>query len=155
MSNSQPGIAEKQKRNWKQWLLITGAVVAVALVAGILLFQAKPGGPPAPPSYPNVIIWNGLSCSGTDNCGFVPTVRNVTVGTTVTWMNNGGRTHTVTTCDSSHSDPHCPALDTSGLDSFDSNVDSGTSFSHTFTGPGHYYYYCRPHPWMQGEIIVQ
>jgi plastocyanin len=102
-----------------------------------------------------VIIWNGGFCNSSANCGFVPDIRNVTVGTTVTWMNNGGMTHTVTTCDSNHSVSRCPAIDAAGLDSLDSQVSGGASFSHTFNVAGTYYYYCKPHPWMQGEIIVR
>jgi len=111
--------------------------------------------PPAAPSGPNVVIWNGSFCTKPGNCGFVANVKTVAVGTTITWMNSGGMTHTVTTCDSNHSVSQCPALDASSLDSFDMSVASGASITHTFTLAGTYCYYCRPHPWMQGEITVQ
>jgi plastocyanin len=148
--------AENPKPNRKKlWIIIVGVVVVVVVIVGTLVVLMNESVPhPAAPSSPNVIIWNGTFCSMSGNCGYVPNVRNVTVGTTITWMNNGGMMHTVTTCDSSHSVPQCPAMDASALDSFDSQVTGGASFSHTFTVAGTYYYYCKPHPWMQGEIIV-
>jgi len=140
----------------KLWIIIAAAVVVVVVIVGTLaVLMNQPAAAPAAPNSPDVIIWNGNFCNMSSQCGFVPNVRNVTVGTTVTWTNNGGMTHTVTTCDSNHSVPQCPAMDASGLPSIDSPVAGGTSFSYTFTVAGTYYYYCKPHPWMQGEIIVQ
>lgn len=139
----------------KLWIIIASVVAIVVVVVGVVaVLMNQSATPPAAPSSPNVIIWNGTFCNTSGNCGFVPNIRNVTVGTTVTWTNNGGMTHTVTTCDSNHSVSQCPAMDTSGLDSLDSQVSAGASFSHTFNVAGTYYYYCRPHPWMQAEIIV-
>ncbi len=139
----------------KLWIIIATVVAVVVVVVGTLaVLMNQSATPPAAPASPNVIIWNGTFCNMSGNCGFVPNVRNITIGTTVTWTNNGGMTHTVTTCDSNHSVSQCPAMDAAGLDSFDSQVAAGISFSHTFNVAGTYYYYCRPHPWMQGEIIV-
>jgi len=33
-------------------------------------------------------------------------------------------------------------------------LDPGESFSFTFTTPGTFDYYCIPHPFMQGQIVV-
>ena len=144
----------KPKRK-KLWIIIGIIAVVVAVVATLVVVMDQPVTPPAAPSGPNVIIWDGTFCNGPGNCGFSANNKTVSVGTTVTWTNNGGMTHTVTTCDSNHSVSQCPALSAAGLDSLDSSVASGASFSHTFTVVGKYYYYCRPHAWMQGEIIVQ
>jgi plastocyanin len=150
MTAENPGYGRK-----RLWITIVAIVVVVVIVVGTLLvLMRETVTPPAAPSGPNVIIWNGTFCSMSGNCGYVPNVKTITVGTTVTWMNNGGMTHTVTTCDSNHSVPQCPGMDASSLDSFDMSVAGGASVSHTFTVAGTYYYYCRPHPWMQGEIIV-
>jgi nitrite reductase (NO-forming) len=149
--------AENPKPNRKKlWVIIAAVVVVVVIIVGTLtVLMNQSVSPPAVPASPNVIIWNGTFCNMSGNCGFVPNVRNVTVGTTVTWTNNGGMTHTVTTCDSKNPPvPQCPAMDASGLPSIDSRVAGGTSFSYKFTVAGTYYYYCKPHPWMQGEIIV-
>src|SRR5215472_34753 len=142
------------KRNKKLWIIIGAVIIIVAVVGGVFYFASLSSQAPVAPSGPNVIIWNGTFCNGTGNCGFVPDVRNVTVGTTVTWTNQGSMTHTVTTCDSNHSVSQCPGMDAAGLESLDSSVSAGSSYSHTFTIAGTYHYYCRPHPWMQGTIIV-
>ena len=44
---------------------------------------------------------------------------------------------------------------TSRAGAFDSGpIPPGGSFSHTFTTPGTYEYYCVYHPWMSGEVVV-
>ncbi len=64
----------------------------------------------------------------------------VGVNNTVTWVNNDNAPHTVTAYDGS----------------FDSgNVGSGASYTHTFTTPGTYKYYCAYHSWMVGTVIVK
>ena len=153
MATSQTSSASRSSR--KKWIIIAAVVVVVVVVVGTLAaLMSQPASPPAAPSSPNVIIWNSTFCSNSGNCGFVPNVRNITVGTTVTWTNDGGMTHTITTCDANHTVSQCPAVDAAGLDTLDSPVAGGSSFSHTFTVAGTYYYYCRPHPWMQGTIVV-
>jgi plastocyanin len=62
------------------------------------------------------------------------------VNSTVTWVNSDDVPHTVTANDGSFN---------SG------NLDAGQSWSHTFTTPGTYAYYCAYHPWMKGTIIVK
>jgi amicyanin len=67
--------------------------------------------------------------------------RSVTVkaGTTVTWVNHDDDTHTVT----------------STVDAFRSpGLDPDETFSHTFTKPGTYEYYCTLHPLMTGKVVV-
>ena len=142
------------KRKRKLWVVIAAVVIIVAVVAGVFYVMSLSSSPPAAPSGPNVIIWNSTFCNSPSNCGFVANVKNITVGTTVTWKNDGSMTHTVTTCDSSHSVSQCPGMDASGLDSLDASVAGGSSYSHTFNVAGTYHYYCTPHPWMQGTINV-
>jgi plastocyanin len=64
----------------------------------------------------------------------------IAVGTTVTWTNDDPTMiHTVT--------------DVGGQ--FDSGfLQSGDSFSYTFSSPGEFEYFCTPHPWMRARIIV-
>ena len=70
---------------------------------------------------------------------FDPQVLLVKVGTTVTWRNSSG-THDVTSRDRSFRSP--PLV--------------GLAFSHTFTQPGRYPYFCSNHSGeMQGEVIVE
>ena len=73
------------------------------------------------------------------NMAFSPSTLTVTVNTTVTWTNNDGIAHTVTS--------------TTGL--FDSgSIASKGTYSYTFTTAGTYSYKCNIHPTMTGTIVV-
>lgn len=73
---------------------------------------------------------------------FVPQTITVAVGDTVTWVNNDTAGHTVTVTD--------------GPEKFSSDlIATGKSFSHTFTKPGTYSYYCAVHPDMTASVVVQ
>ncbi|MCA9860596.1 MAG: hypothetical protein KC438_12780, partial [Thermomicrobiales bacterium] len=38
---------------------------------------------------------------------------------------------------------------------FDSGfMETGATFTHTFTEAGTYPYFCMPHPWMRGTLLV-
>lgn len=107
------------------------------LIPLILLFMAllvACGGPTAP---------QGPTVSTLDNT-FSPQVLHINPGQTVTWVNNGQTIHTVT------ADDH----------SFDSgDFNSGQTYTHTFTQPGRYPYFCQLHGaaggvGMAGVIVV-
>ena len=66
------------------------------------------------------------------------TVR-IAAGQTVQWTNDDELAHTVTFQDGGGSTP----------------IPKGGSFSRTFDQPGTYAYYCTPHPFMRGVVIVQ
>jgi plastocyanin len=83
------------------------------------------------PLYPNEVIIQGLS--------FSPEVFLVEAGSTVTWRNLDGMTHTVTS-------------DTGIFGS--GNIANNRVYSYTFTIPGEYPYHCTLHPEMSGTIIV-
>jgi plastocyanin len=71
---------------------------------------------------------------------FGPSTLTVTAGDTVTWTNADTETHTVT----------------AEAGAFASgNLDTGATFSFTFTEPGTYPYRCDIHIEMQGSIVVQ
>jgi plastocyanin len=77
-----------------------------------------------------------------DDFRFVPGTLTIPIGTTVTWINDDGEPHTVTSSD----DPRrfrSAALDT------------GDRFSFTFSEAGTYAYFCSVHPHMTGKIIVR
>ena len=70
---------------------------------------------------------------------FDPADLSVTVGTTVTWLNEGPTAHTVTADDGS----------------FDSTLmAAGASFSQTFDTAGTFAYHCTIHPEMIGTVTV-
>jgi plastocyanin len=70
---------------------------------------------------------------------YSPSTLNVAAGTTVVWRNSGSQAHTVTSQDQL----------------FDSRLlDANRSWTYTFNTPGTYRYFCVPHPWMKGVIVV-
>lgn len=75
-----------------------------------------------------------------DNFVFGPGTLTVSVGTTVTWINQDDIPHSVVADDKS----------------FKSKVlDTDERFSFTFTKPGAYGYFCSLHPHMVGKVIVK
>ena len=74
------------------------------------------------------------------NREFLPRTITVPVGTTITWTNKDIEEHTVTF--------------KNGLLNM-RLVTSTSFFSHTFTEPGTFEYYCDPHPEMVGKVIVK
>ena len=77
---------------------------------------------------------------GIGNFQFTPRTLTVKAGTTVTWTNHDDIRHTVTATDKRYGSG---AIDTDG------------TFSHQFTMPGTYTYFCSIHPFMTGTIVVQ
>ena len=76
-----------------------------------------------------------------DNFVFGPEALTVSVGTTVTWINEDDIPHTVVANDKQ---------------TFKSKVmDTDERFSFTFTKPGEYGYFCSLHPHMVGKVIVK
>lgn len=95
-------------------------------------------------SGPKVAIPSGVGQSQTLN--FSPVNIKVVIGVnnTVAWVNQDSVPHTVT----ASSVP-------SGASKFNSgNLDSGATFTFTFTVPGTYTYYCLYHNWMVGTVTV-
>ena len=77
-----------------------------------------------------------------DNFTFNPATLTVPVGATVTWVNRDDVPHTAT--------------NTSKPKQFDSGaLDTEDRYSHAFTEPGTYPYYCAIHPKMTAQIIVK
>ncbi len=70
---------------------------------------------------------------------FQPATASVIAGDTVRFVNRDQEAHTITASDGS--------FDSAGLD-------TGQSWTHRFTKPGRYTYYCELHPYMKGTIIV-
>ncbi|HKY74805.1 MAG TPA: plastocyanin/azurin family copper-binding protein, partial [Acidimicrobiia bacterium] len=76
------------------------------------------------------------------NWHFDPAEVTVPAGSTVVWVNKGKEEHTVT------SDP-------GSREKFDSGYKKrGASFQWVFSRPGRFSYYCAPHPWMKGTVVV-
>ena len=73
------------------------------------------------------------------NISYLQPRITVSVGTTVEWTNSDPLPHTVTANDNSFN---------SGL------IQPGKTYRHTFTKAGTFNYYCVPHPFMKGVIVV-
>jgi plastocyanin len=78
--------------------------------------------------------------TGIKNISYLQPRLEVTVGTTVEWTNRDPLPHSVTATDKSFD---------SGL------IQPGESFRHTFTRAGSFNFYCVPHPFMKGVVVVR
>jgi plastocyanin len=119
------------------------------LVVSVLILLA--GCAPARPATHPRLVEVHLTCT-TDSadtpCAFRPAEVSIASGDTVRWVNDDATYHTVTSTDSL--DRRVPngrfaaVLDT-----------AGATFTHTFTQPGSYPYYCQPHAeFMTGTVRV-
>jgi plastocyanin len=75
-----------------------------------------------------------------DNFVFTPDTLEIAAGTTVTWTNEDDIPHAVGAKDLSWKS-HA--------------MDTGDTFTYTFTKAGTYDYFCTLHPHMQGKIVVK
>lgn len=93
----------------------------------------------------------------TDSLHFTPHTVTIHKGDTVVWKNGSLLTHTVTDVPKlavKQGDATLPK----GAKPFNSGyLNPGQSFSHTFTVPGTYHYFCIPHEavGMLGVVIVK
>jgi plastocyanin len=100
---------------------------------------APPAVEPDPPAAPKVVAAASGGVTIKD-FSFGPKSLTISVGDSVGWTNQGPTAHTAT----------------ARAGEFDSGLlDAGKSFSHTFTKAGTYAYYCKPHPFMTGTIVVR
>lgn len=91
------------------------------------------------PVHVSIIAGAGTN---TSSLGYSPSTITVVIGVnnTIVWTNEDGMPHTVTEVNKI----------------FDSgNMNSGDSFTYTFSVPGTYLYYCAYHIWMKGTVIVK
>lgn len=145
----KPTEAAPPKRK-KTWIVVAAVVIIIVVVAG-LYFAGYLGGQQG--AGTPVSIWENPfnTCSNAQNCGFDPASLPVSVGTKVTWTNNGGQPHTVTT----NSTANPPAsFDSGSMVGKVSASATGATWSYTFNTAGTYKYYCTIHPWMKAEVVV-
>jgi len=108
-------------------LLLTVVVVGCA---------AQPATIPAPAVAGTQISIKGFA--------FNPNQPSVTKGATITWTNDDGTTHTVTS-----GVPGTPS------GKFNQSVDAGKTFNFTFTETGTYEFFCSIHNSMRGTVTVK
>jgi len=100
-----------------------------------------PAAAPAAPATQVAPTARSVTDVTVEDFDFKPGVFGVSVppGTTITWTNVGPTVHTATS-------------DNGVWDSGDLAI--GQSYAFTFTDPGVYWYFCRPHPFMRGTITI-
>ncbi len=136
--------------------LLIAVIVGVAVVAVVLGFtMIGPTGQTPPPVQPpqsqEFFISQPLGSAFPDNdLNFDPPDVTISVGDTVTWVNDDENIHTAThRSEDPDLIPSPPAL-------FDSEtVEPGEEFSFTFSEAGEFQYFCKFHPWMGGVVTVQ
>ena len=131
--------------------LLAGCALLVVIAFGPLSWGYGGGGARTAGAQETVAVAVGdfFFCDPSLAPGACQTV--VSVGDTVVWeYRTGSEGHTVTDCGESCDSPTgTPLWDSGGLS-------SGQTFSHTFSAPGTYRYYCRFHPdAMRGVIVVE
>ncbi len=102
---------------------------------------ATPTPTAAPTEAPSPTASTGGNSVTIAGFAFSPQSLTVPVGTKVTWTNNDGVAHTVTSDDGKTFDS--------------SSISPGSTYSFTFTKAGTYTYHCSIHPNMKATIVVQ
>ncbi len=74
-----------------------------------------------------------------DNFSFAPVALRVRAGSSVTWTNHDDIPHNVVSTSKAFSSPV---------------LDTGEKFTHEFSQPGEFSYYCSIHPKMTGKLVV-
>jgi plastocyanin len=97
---------------------------------------AQPASSPSPAVAGTQITIKGFA--------FNPNQPSVVKGATITWTNDDGTTHTVTS-----------GVPGSLSGKFDQRVEAGKTFSFTFTETGTYEFFCNIHNSMRGTVTVK
>jgi plastocyanin len=98
-----------------------------------------------------VIIPKNAAWSETIPERFSPVNTTVSIRSEVIWINEDNLEHTITSGNLTH-------LGFDGIHDgkfYSGVLGPGDSFSHTFEEAGIYAYFCSPHPWMNGYVIVE
>ena len=114
--------------------------LAVGLTALGGLIGAVACGDSTSPSQTCGASGAAANITATSSNSFSPAAATIAAGQSVCWQTSGSSDHTVT-------------ADTGNL--FDDDLDSGTTFVHTFPTAGVFPYHCRIHSGMVGTITVQ
>ena len=108
----------------------------------LLLTILAVGCAPQPATSPSpAVAGTQISIKG---FAFNPNQPSVTKGATITWTNDEGTTHTITS-----GVPGTPS------GKFNQSVDAGRTFSFTFTDTGTYEFFCSIHNSMRGAVTVK
>lgn len=98
------------------------------------------GRSPRPPAVEPVAPTGPTAQAAIRGFAFAPQQLDVAAGTTVIWKNEDQVAHTVTADDGSWESPLIPP---------------GGTWARRFDSPGRVTFYCTPHPFMKGTVIVR
>ena len=119
---------------------------ALALVSVLSCFSDRTAVAPIDPSsceIPGSAIGPDRVVVLVRGFGFQPDTVRIRPGTTVTWVN----------CEPSEIEAHTATSQTEVWDS--GLLPPGSSYAQAFPTPGSYPYFCRPHSFMRGAVIVE
>jgi plastocyanin len=116
------------------------AAATVAPVAGLPTPVPPAALATIPPPKPIAPTDSGGPNVSIENFNFVSANLTVPAGTTVVWTNHDDVEHTITASDNSFTSQP---------------LQTDAQFSHTFTTPGTYSYFCALHPFMTARVTVQ
>jgi len=130
-------------------ILSVAAVVIVALVVvmvGISLESNVTESDNSVADQNVVMITVSSSRPGCENINtcYVPAEITINSGEVVTWINEDSAFHTTT---SGYYNKHDGVFDSGQLD-------PAEKFSYKFDETGSFHYYCKLHPWMEGNVMV-
>ena len=124
-------------------------IISVCAILGCLIsaaacgsgYSSGPAGPTQQPiaAGPNIVLVPNGTAASNNGPGFAPTPLTVPAGTTVTFGNNDGTTHTATADNGA----------------WNVSLTPGQTNTTTLTTPGTYTYHCTIHSFMKGTIVVQ
>lgn len=98
------------------------------------------GGAPTAPMSPSPAPPGEVAEAGMRNLAYTPARLEIAAGTTIEWRNQDVVAHTVT-------------AEGGGFDS--GLIEPGSTWRHTFREPGTYSFFCTPHPFMKGVVVVR
>jgi plastocyanin len=129
------------------------AITAIALIAAIVdvaCFSDRPSATAPSGALGQCSVAIGPPIIGTTqalvalrNYSFNPETLHVAAGTTVTWVN----------CEPPNIDPHTSHA--RGGEWTSGYIAPGMTYSRKFQDLGSFEYYCEPHPFMHGVVIVE
>jgi plastocyanin len=119
----------------KNFKLVSIAYIIAIFSSFLFLYSCSKSSSVAPPAAAP-----GTNEVWMQNTAFVPSVKTITVGTTITWTNKDNADHDVTSNNGSFFSP---------------TMGKNATYSHKFDAVGTYDYNCTFHSGMTGKIIVQ
>ena len=130
------GLCSRQRRGWGAALTVGVLLTWLVSVPGPIAAQDTPPPPEAAATTAAAMAPQVTLAQAT----FGPATLTIRAGTTVTWVNNDGDLHTVTSSQGLFASP---------------GLDPGDTFAYRFSAAGTYPYFCALHPHMKGTIVVQ